>query len=61
VRRREFYYSWCDLTEVDYVCTVCETIVLVPALGCQYCRGQEEKARLRLQKLKEGKHEKSNT
>ena len=48
MRRREFYYAWCGLTEVDYVCEHCLTIVLDPPAGCQHCHDTEEKARVRL-------------
>jgi hypothetical protein len=40
-RKRTFYYSWCDRTEIDYVCRHCETVILDTAAGCQWCkRGQ---------------------
>jgi hypothetical protein len=48
MRRREFYYAWCNTTEVDYVCERCLTIVLNPQAGCQHCHETEEKARARL-------------
>lgn len=36
MRKRTFYYSWCDKTEIDWVCTHCETIVL-DGVTCQWC------------------------
>jgi hypothetical protein len=48
MRKREFTYAWCGITEVDYVCERCETIVLDPAAGCQHCHDTNEKRQSRL-------------
>jgi len=36
-RKRVFVYQWCGITEVDYVCRMCETIVRDRVEGCQHC------------------------
>lgn len=37
IRKRTFYYPWCDKTETDFVCKHCETIVEDVIAGCQWC------------------------
>jgi hypothetical protein len=51
MRKREFTYTWCGITEVDYVCERCETIVLEPSLGCQHCHETDEKKTARITAL----------
>lgn len=36
LRARTFTYAWCGVTETDYVCTRCDTIVL-DGVTCQQC------------------------
>lgn len=48
MRKRIFEYAWCGLTETDYVCEQCETIVLDPEKGCQHCHETDEKKATRL-------------
>jgi len=40
LRKRTFHYSWCNLTETDYICRRCDTIV--PESGCPYCPAKDE-------------------
>jgi hypothetical protein len=51
MRQRTITY-WDGSSETDYVCEHCETIVLVPASGCQWCKQTAEKTAARLLKLK---------
>jgi len=51
MRQRTLNY-WDGSTETDYVCEHCETIVLVPAAGCQQCRNAKKKATARILKWK---------
>ena len=48
MRRRVWDYRGDGQVEYDYVCLKCETIVLDPQAGCQYCKGRQERDRARL-------------
>ncbi len=40
-RERAFFFAWCNKTEIDRVCTACESIVL--GESCIHCQRRAEK------------------
>lgn len=52
MRQRTFTYHWCGKTEVDYVCSHCETVIVDVDAGCQHCKAKAQATAMRIEKLK---------
>ncbi|MDH5667840.1 MAG: hypothetical protein OEY86_07515 [Nitrospira sp.] len=53
IRIRATHFNWCNRTETDYICTVCESIVL--GASCLHCERRAQKKAESLRKFLESR------